>query len=218
MEQDLNAFLATLRWHGHDTFEIAATPPIWFDPWKLGHRREPAALVLVSHDHFDHCSPPDVDLLRGPSTVVLASVPATARLPGARGMKPGDSVTVQGVTVEAVHAYNVNKFRSPGQLFHPREAGGVGWILTLGDLRVYFAGDTDHIPEMRSYRCDVALLPVSGTYVMTADEALAAARTIGPRVVVPMHFGDIVGYENDGAMFAASWSGHTHLPRCERKE
>jgi L-ascorbate metabolism protein UlaG (beta-lactamase superfamily) len=102
-------------------------------------------------------------------------------------------MTVGEAVVEAVPAYNVNKFRSPGQPFHPKSAGYNGYIITISGERLYHAGDTDHIPEMSGYRCDVALLPVSGTYVMTADEAAAAAAAIKPRVAVPMHYGDIVG-------------------------
>ena len=98
-------------------------------------------------------------------------------LPGARILHPGESTTVGEVTVEAVPAYNLNKFRSPGVPFHPKSAGHNGYIITVGGERLYHAGDTDHIPEMAGYRCDVALLPVSGTYVMTADEAAAAAPT-----------------------------------------
>jgi L-ascorbate metabolism protein UlaG (beta-lactamase superfamily) len=86
----------------------------------------------------------------------------------------------------------------------------------LGGLRLYFAGDTDHIPEMKTFRCDVALLPISGTYVMTIQEAIEAAKALAPRVVVPMHYGDIVGYEADGGMFAASWSGWTQVYEPER--
>jgi L-ascorbate metabolism protein UlaG (beta-lactamase superfamily) len=112
-------------------------------------------------------------------------------------------MAVGEVTVEAVPAYNVNKFRSPGVPFHPKAAGHNGYIVTIGGERLYHAGDTDHIPEMAGYRCDVALLPVSGTYVMTADEAAAAAADIAPRVAVPMHYGDIVGNAADVERFKA---------------
>ncbi len=206
---DLDTLLRGLRWLGHDSFRLEGPPVIYCDPWKLQGHPERADLILVSHDHYDHCSPDDVDKLRGPYTEVLAPLTAANRLGGARIMEPGDRYTLRGVTVEAVPAYNVNKFRAPGQPFHPKEAGHVGWIVEIDGLRVYHAGDTDFIPEMRHIRCDLALLPVSGTYVMTIDEAVKAADAISPRVVVPMHYGDIVGYETDGGMFAASYGGRT---------
>jgi len=216
MESEVKGLVECLRWHGHDSFHIDATPDIWFDPWKLRGRFDPADIILVSHDHFDHCSPDDVARLRGPRTVVLAEPAAAAKLGQARAVRPGEAVTVRGVTIHAVPAYNVNKFRAPGKLFHPREAGHLGWIVEFENVRVYFAGDTDFIPEMRGMRCDVALLPVSGTYVMTVDEAIQAARAIGPRAVVPMHYGDIVGNEADGALFAAGWEGQTFVLKPER--
>jgi L-ascorbate metabolism protein UlaG (beta-lactamase superfamily) len=105
--------------------------------------------------------------------------------------------------VEAVPAYNVNKFRSPGVVFHPRQAEHNGYIVTVGGERLYHAGDTDHIPEMSGIKCDVALLPVSGTYVMVAEEAAEAAKAIKPRIAVPMHYGDkdVVGTLADAERF-----------------
>jgi len=193
--------LTKLHRLGHDSFRYDGPPVIYVDPWKLPASSPLADLVLVTHDHFDHCSPEDVKKISGPNTVVIACPSAAAKLPGARALRPGEKAKIGEVTVEAVPAYNVNKFRSPGVPFHPRAAGHNGYILTVGGERLYHAGDTDHIPEMASYRCDVALLPVSGTYVMTADEAAAAAADIRPAVAVPMHYGDIVGNAADVQRF-----------------
>lgn len=195
--------IAKLHRIGHDTFRFDGPPVIYFDPWKLPAGSPVADLILVSHEHFDHCSPEDVKRLSGPATVVVASPTAAGDLPGARVLRPGEKLTVGDVEIEAVPAYNLNKFRSPGVPFHPKAAGHNGYIVTIGGERLYHAGDTDHIPEMAGYRCDVALLPVSGTYVMTADEAGAAAVTIKPRVAVPMHYGDIVGGSADVERFRA---------------
>ncbi len=216
MDQRLDALLAGLHWMGHDSFWVEGPPVIWFDPWKLDGRPGPADIVLVSHDHFDHCSPDDVDKLCGPHTEVFAPPAAALKLGGAHAVRVGESVSVQGVEILAVPAYNVDKFRAPGQPFHPKASGHVGWVVDFGGLRLYHAGDTDLVPEMRDIECEIALLPVSGTYVMTIDEAVRAAELISPRVAVPMHYGDIVGYDSDGSMFAASYGGRSLVLKPER--
>ena len=194
-----------LHWLGHDSFRLDGPPVIYFDPWKLPPGSPVADVVLVSHDHYDHLSPDDVKKVSGPKTVVIANPSAAAKLKGARVIRPGEKITVGDVTVEAVPAYNVNKFRSPGVVFHPKTAEHVGYLVTVGGERLYHAGDTDHIPEMSGLKCDVALLPVSGTYVMTADEAAGAAKAIKPGVAVPMHYGDkdVVGSLADAERFKA---------------
>ena len=196
-----------LHWLGHDSFRLDGPPVIYFDPWKLSGSLKEAGVVLVSHEHDDHCSPDDVEKVSGPDTVVIANAGAAGRLPGARPVAPGDRLSVAGVEIEAVRAYNINKFRSPGVPFHPRDAGHVGYVVTVDDIRLYFAGDTDHIPEMREISCDVALLPVSGIYVMTVDEAVGAARDLSPQIVVPMHYGSGIGTAGDGSRFAELYGG-----------
>ena len=192
-----------LHWLGHDSFRLDGPPVIYFDPWKLPSGSPVADVVLVSHDHFDHLSAKDVKKVSGPKTVVIANPSAAAKLKGARVIRPGEKITVGDVTVEAVPAYNVNKFRSPGVVFHPKTAEHVGYLVTVGGERLYHAGDTDHIPEMSGLKCDVALLPVSGTYVMVAEEAAEAAKAIKPRIAVPMHYGDkdVVGTLADAERF-----------------
>jgi L-ascorbate metabolism protein UlaG (beta-lactamase superfamily) len=205
--------LEKLRWLGHDSFLLEGPPVLYFDPWKLGGGLPTADLVLVSHEHGDHCSPEDVDRISGPQTVVVANETAAAQLSGdVRVMRPGDETVIGEVTVRAVPAYNVNKYRSPGVPFHPQSSRHNGYVVTVGQERLYFAGDTDHIPEMAEITCDVALLPVSGTYVMTAEEAAEAARTIQPQVAVPMHYGaGVVGTAADAERFKALYDGEVFL-------
>ncbi len=201
--------VARLRWLNHDSFLLDGPPRIYFDPVNLIGDLPVADLVLVSHEHYDHCSPEDVARISGPNTVVVAGGDAPAKLPGAHAVRPGQRLNVAGVEVETVPAYNLTKFRAPGQPFHPRDAGHVGYIVTVQGLRLYFAGDTDSIPEMSGFHCDVALLPVSGTYVMTVEEAVEAAQAIGPQIVVPMHYGAGIGTAEDGQRFASLYGGRT---------
>jgi L-ascorbate metabolism protein UlaG (beta-lactamase superfamily) len=211
----VDKWLEKLRWLGHDSFLYEGPPAVYFDPWHLAQDVSSAAalpiadLVLVSHEHGDHCSPHDIELVSGPKTVVVANQTAAALLQGdVRVMRPGDELAVGEVAVRAVPAYNLNKFRSPGNPFHPQAALHNGYVVTVGGVRVYFAGDTDPIPEMSHIECDVALLPVSGTYVMTAEEAAEAAKVIQPKVAVPMHYGaGVAGTQDDAARFWSLYTG-----------
>lgn len=206
--------LERLHWLGHASFRLDGPPTIYFDPWKLEGEHLQADIVLVSHEHSDHCSPEDVERISGPNTVVVASPGAAEKLRGnVRVLRPGERTTVGEVEIEAVPAYNVNKFRSPGVPFHPREAEHVGYVVTVEGERLYFAGDTDHIPEMADIACDVALLPVGGTYTMTAEEAAQAAADIGPKVAVPMHWGSgVVGARADAERFRSLHDGEVAIP------
>jgi L-ascorbate metabolism protein UlaG (beta-lactamase superfamily) len=189
----------------HDTFRIAGSKVVYTDPYKV-ERQDKADVVLISHDHFDHLSLEDLQKVCTSRTVVVASAPCRDGLKGLKVAKthllaPGEKVKVDGVEIEAVAAYNVNKFRAPGQVFHSKADAHVGFVIRMDGTRVYFAGDTDFIPEMKSIRCDIALLPVSGTYVMTAEEAAEAAAALRPKIAVPMHYAAIVGNDSDAKKF-----------------
>jgi L-ascorbate metabolism protein UlaG (beta-lactamase superfamily) len=195
-----------IQWLGHDGFRIAfGNKTVYIDPYKLDsrHIKKDADLVLISHDHFDHLSLEDLMQVIGGDTHIVAAKECVVKLKGTdaagvKGVSPGDKVTVQGLTIEAIPAYNANK------TFHPKEDGKVGFVLTANNIRIYHAGDTDDIPEMTSTNPDVALVPVSGTYVMTAEEAAHAVNErIRPKqLVIPMHYGTIVGSEKDAKTFS----------------
>ena len=194
--------IENIHWLGHDTFRIENDKTIYIDPIKLKGRPPKADLILITHDHSDHCSPDDVARLVKDDTVIVTIAVAAQKLKGdVRVVKPGESLVVQGIPIETVPAYNVNKFRSPGVPFHPKESGHVGFIITVGGVRIYHAGDTDVIPEMDDIEADVALLPAGGTYTMTAEEAAQAANRIKPKVAIPMHWGTIVGSGEDAQRF-----------------
>lgn len=211
--------LNQLRWLGHDSFLLQGEVVIYLDPWHLPEGLPKADIVLISHEHGDHCSPEDVAKVQDSDTVVFASENAACQLEGnVRIMRPGDEATIAGITVRAVPAYNVDKFRAPGRPFHPKEALHNGYLVKVGGECLYFAGDTDQIPEMTEIECDVALLPVSGTYVMTAEEAAQAAATIDPQVAVPMHYGaGIVGTNEDAERFRELYGGEVKILDAEHR-
>ena len=212
---DANELISRLHWLGHDSFRLDGPPVIYFDPWRLTGDLPVADLILVSHAHDDHCSPDDIEKIRGPATVIIADAGAAERLTGAQVVGPGDRLGVAGVDVEAVPAYNLNKFRSPGVPFHPKAARNVGYVVTIEGVRIYHAGDSDHTPEMSDIDCDVALLPVSGTYVMTVEEAVEAAKALEPCIVVPMHFGSGIGTATDGHRFRELYAGDVVVLEAE---
>jgi len=189
----------------HDTFRIEGSKVIYTDPFKV-KKADDADIVLISHEHFDHLSLDDLQKVISPKTTIVASPGCKSGLKGikvkdTRFLEPGDKCSTDNVEIEAVPAYNLNKFREPGHVFHPKADKKLGFVFKMDGTRVYFAGDTDVIPEMKSIHCDIALLPVSGTYVMTAEEAAEAAGLIKTKIVVPMHYAAIVGSEDDAHKF-----------------
>ncbi|MGA2192472.1 MAG: MBL fold metallo-hydrolase [Nitrospirota bacterium] len=199
--------LEKMKWLGHDTFKIESEGKIVYtDPFRLPDGLPKADLILITHEHYDHCSPEDVAKIIKKDTVIVAPGDCEGKLSGnVRLVKPGDKISELGIPIEAVRSYNTNK------QFHPKSNNWVGYIFTIEGQRIYLAGDTDYIPEMKDYRCDIALIPVSGTYVMTAEEAAKAAADIKPQVAVPMHYGSIVGSESDAEKFVRLYKGKTHI-------
>ena len=195
-----------ISWLGHDSFRLKNGKTVIIDPFKLRSDPGKADILLISHEHFDHMSLDDVKKVVTSDTTVITIQAVKRELSGLkvkeiRTVKPGDMLKLDDVRVEIVPAYNLNKFREPGKVFHPKDDGKVGFVISMKGLRVYHAGDTDAIPEMMGLKPDLALLPVSGTYVMTPEEAAEAARMIEPKLVIPMHYGAIVGSDTDAQKF-----------------
>ena len=187
----------------HSAIRITGERTIYFDPFHLTEEAHDADLIFVTHDHYDHLSAEDIAKVAKADTLYV--LPETCResalekgLPADRlvTMNPGEKRTAGGLEIEAVPSYNVMK------LFHTKGKKWLGYVVTLDGLRYYVAGDTDNNEDVRKVRCDVALVPVGGTYTMTAKEAAALVNAIRPRAAVPTHYADIVGSVKDAERFA----------------
>ena len=166
----------------------------------------PADIILISHEHFDHCSPDDIKKIQTEHTIIITEKDSAKKLTGdVRLVKPGDTLRIGDIVINAVPAYNTDK------AFHPKSNGWLGFIIDVDGVKVYHAGDTDFIPEMSNIKTDIALLPVSGTYVMTADEAVEAALAINPKIAIPMHYGAIVGGGQDAQNFKTALEGKVEV-------
>ncbi|MBF0468763.1 MAG: MBL fold metallo-hydrolase [Desulfamplus sp.] len=234
---DKNRLAEKIQWLGHDCMRIDADSVIYFDPYEIDPGIN-ASIILITHDHYDHCSIEDVKKILGQDTVIVTEKDSAKKLEKQLGkafegkievVAPGQSITVKGIVIDAVPSYNINK------KFHPKNKNWLGFVVsvpssqltesgteqlaksgteqledsgTKGDvIKFYHAGDTDLIPEMSQIKCDVAFLPVSGTYVMTAKEAVLAALEIMPRLAIPMHYGALVGTEEDAQIFQKALEG-----------
>ena len=199
--------LESVEWLGHSGFRIrAGRSTVYIDPYRVADGPK-ADVILITHGHYDHFSPQDVERLSGENTWLIGPAAVVERVAGqVVSVRPGDEVepeSAPGIGVRAVAAYNTSKRDQNGNVFHPREAGFVGFDINVRGERLYHSGDTDVIPEMDEVAgVDVALLPVSGVYVMTPGEAAEAARRIQPRVAVPMHWGEHIGSYEDAVAFA----------------
>lgn len=180
-----------LKWLGHASWKLkAGGKTIYIDPYE-GDYDEKADIILASHSHTDHCEPSKVKEATGDGTVVVAPADCAEKI-GApvRSLKPGEKAEFGEVTVKAVEAYNVKRFRSPGMPFHPKGLG-VGYLIKAEGKKVYHVGDSDYIPEMDELKdIDVLLIPSGGTYTMDAEDAAEATVAINPKIAVPVHIWD----------------------------
>jgi len=185
----------TIKFLGHASFQIkAGKKVIYIDLRKYGgvvETSEKADLILITHNHADHCSSEKIQKLRRDDTIVIAPKSCVSKIGGkVKTLQPGEEVEVNAMRVKAVEAYNYKRFKSPGKPWHPK-GYGVGYLLKLEGKTIYHAGDTDFIPEMKHLgNVNVALLPTGDKYTMDNAEAAEATLAVKPKTAIPMHIWD----------------------------
>ncbi len=195
---------------GHSGFLIECVngAKIAIDPYNVSSKIEKVDLILITHSHYDHCSIKDIEALSREGTVIVVTPDSQSKITKVKGIQMevvemGEEFEFSGIKVEAFPAYNVKKD------YHPKKEGWLGFIIKMKNVVIYHAGDTDKIPEMKKLtgygkhgNYFIALLPVSGKYVMDVEEAVEVASLISPDLVIPMHIGSgVAGSIDDGKRF-----------------
>jgi len=197
-----------IKWLGHSGFLIKNLKIIYIDPYNIKEESEKADFIFITHSHYDHCSVADIGKIIKEGTRIILTADCQSKITKFNTpvkmeiVEPGQELDFGNVKISTLCAYNVDKS------FHPKDEGWVGYLIKLENVLIYHAGDTDIIPEMQKltgYGSDgktfVALLPIGGRFTMTAEEAVEAAKLIKPSLAIPMHYGSIVGTDDDAKEF-----------------
>jgi L-ascorbate metabolism protein UlaG (beta-lactamase superfamily) len=172
-----------IQWLGHGSFVIEGPPIIYINPWRVTSRTFHPDVILVGHDHYEHFSLADIKKLRGSDTIVVSNEAVADQIDSCMILRPWQSVTIDSASIKAIPAY------SPEDLRHPIEAGGIGFIISMNLYDIYYAGDTQAIPEMDYIHPDIALLPIDGNGTLTPESAADIVGKIRPRWAIPYNFG-----------------------------
>jgi len=186
-----------IRWYGHASFMIETDGKIiYIDPYIIPKNPNKADIILITHEHYDHCDTNNIEKLRKLNTVIITTDGAAKKIKnGVAIVRPDDTLHINNIDIKAVHAYNINKY------FH-KKGDGVGFIIGSEGKRIYHSGDTDFIPEMKNLGdINIALMAVGGKYTMNAREAADAVKVIRPDIAIPMHWGNVVGSREDAKIF-----------------
>ena len=204
----MNDFMARFSINCHSSIRCGGDKVLWFDPFRVADFSHDGDVIFITHEHYDHFSPEDIQRVMKPDAVIVLpescrDAALTTGFDPERLMtvQPGETYQIRGVSFETVVAFHL------GKNFHPQASRWVGYVVTVDGRRVYVAGDTDNTPEARAVRCNAAFLPVGGTYTMTAAEAAALANAIRPPTAVPTPSPSLAGATRAGRIFAAALDG-----------
>lgn len=172
-----------IKWQGHSSFTINGEPMIQIAPWRVVMGKRAPRLILIGHDHYDHCSPADVEKIRGPQTVLVGNEAVARAIEGTTVLREWQSISVDRINVKAIPAY------SPHDARHPRSQKGLGFVISVDYYDIYYVGDSQIVPEMEHLRPDIILLPIDGYGRLTVSEALQLVAMLKPRWAIPYNWG-----------------------------
>lgn len=195
--------LSNISINVHSSIRVAGSKIIYFDPFEIADEAGDADIIFVSHEHYDHFDPASIAKIKNDGTILVAPESMKKKALAESGIatdncvfyEPNTCNELAGLTVQAVPAYNKMK------PFHAKSAKWLGYIVTMDGIKYYFAGDTDMNEDVQKVQCDVAMLPIGGFYTMDKKQAAELTAVIKPQVVIPMHYGKIVGKADDGEAF-----------------
>ena len=185
----------------HNSIKITENVIVYVDPFKINKEYHDADYVFFTHSHYDHFSPEDIEKVKKENTVFIVTEDLKEKAEDLYGkenilvVKPNEDYHVSDFDFKTTYAYNVNK------AFHPKENKWVGYLIQINNKTYYIAGDTDNIEEIQDIECDEAFIPIGGTYTMNYKEASELANAIKAKVVIPTHYGSIVGDKEDAIKF-----------------
>lgn len=179
---------------------------IYFDPYEITEESHDADFIFITHDHFDHFSPSDLQKILNKDTILVFPEKMNQKVLKQKElavdhcirMRQGETRQIGGLEVEAIAAYNIHK------PFHTRKSGWLGYLIIVDGVRIFMAGDTDHTPENEQVITDIALVPIGGMFTMNARQAADYINTIHPQVAIPIHYGKIAGKQSDEDAFVAA--------------
>lgn len=194
--------LENIKWLGHSSIKIVGEKIIYIDPYNIEDELNDSDIIFITHNHYDHFSPEDIKKCINENTKIIVTKDLyddTLKL----GFKtkdiitvlPNNSYKVDDLNFDTIPSYNINKE------YHPKTNNWVGYIIEINNIKYYIAGDTDITEESKQVKCDIAFLPVGGTFTMDYQEAATLTNKIKPKIVIPIHYGSLVGTKEDAINF-----------------